>query len=446
MADDISQTPEDHYSYDGWLVFNAVYQYSGSKSSLLESLPEYNEGSPADPGEGFVYKSGDTIPDDRFTHISYIREKYEVEMAYTPEKEEPEEVYAEDDCQVDIFASDDILLVRGTSLEHRRISTIFKNHLPSKTDQIQLTSDYLTWLFYLADQGHPLLEYLEIERITGASFLGGNLESAQISGSDTVMDSSVALNIFHGDIESITADFEDRGSSLQARISAGGEVHVKTAQALREVSDLKRMRAAVYFLIDLTQHYISWESDTPSPPPSFYEDLQDRLDHQGTDLVSDISSPKVSETTSGREKEEVWNLSLDGVIQRGESETIEFKSGRTDPETVVRELVALTNKRGGVVVYGITDAGEIDGIDNIEAVEEEISSRLDTTVSPRLECETEFRIRDSKNLLLFRVAKYRELPHAINGVFYTRRGTTKRKLTPYELSYLFPERCDSTRY
>jgi predicted HTH transcriptional regulator len=54
---------------------------------------------------------------------------------------------------------------------------------------------------------------------------------------------------------------------------------------------------------------------------------------------------------------------LQTLIAKGESDTLEFKQRIKHPDRIARTMVSLANTRGGIILVGVMDNGEIKGID-----------------------------------------------------------------------------------
>lgn len=56
------------------------------------------------------------------------------------------------------------------------------------------------------------------------------------------------------------------------------------------------------------------------------------------------------------------------IIANGENSRVEFKRDDCQPEDLIKEIVAMANHRGGMVLLGVEDDGSISGIarDNLE--------------------------------------------------------------------------------
>lgn len=51
------------------------------------------------------------------------------------------------------------------------------------------------------------------------------------------------------------------------------------------------------------------------------------------------------------------------LINKGESDTLEFKQRIKHPDRIARTMVSLANTRGGIILVGVMDNGEIKGVD-----------------------------------------------------------------------------------
>src|SRR5215212_7186034 len=54
------------------------------------------------------------------------------------------------------------------------------------------------------------------------------------------------------------------------------------------------------------------------------------------------------------------------IIKQGESETVEFKSSLPPDKVVARDLTAFANTKGGIMLIGVDDNGEILGLADTE--------------------------------------------------------------------------------
>lgn len=69
----------------------------------------------------------------------------------------------------------------------------------------------------------------------------------------------------------------------------------------------------------------------------------------------------------------LWIMSSDYIeelIRQGGNTSIEFKQGDVRTENLAKELIAFSNSSGGVVLLGIEDNGEVQGLENQRSYEE----------------------------------------------------------------------------
>ncbi len=132
-------------------------------------------------------------------------------------------------------------------------------------------------------------------------------------------------------------------------------------------------------------------------------------------------------------------LDINALLQAGESETVEFKAQWTD--AVLETAAALANTRGGILLLGIDDKGQVVGLDVDEA-------RLRTyanLLADLLRVQPSLQVWDvsGRQVLTVEVASART-PVSYRGRFYKRIGNTTREIAPEALGQLFIEKWDVT--
>lgn len=130
---------------------------------------------------------------------------------------------------------------------------------------------------------------------------------------------------------------------------------------------------------------------------------------------------------------------IDTLVQSGESEALEFKAQWT--EAILETAAAFANARGGTLLIGVDDDGNIVGIDLNEAALRTFSNQLvdSLRIQPSLEMHT---IGD-KQILAIEVASS-PTPVAYKGKYYKRVGNTTREISPEALGRLFIEKWGIT--
>ena len=75
---------------------------------------------------------------------------------------------------------------------------------------------------------------------------------------------------------------------------------------------------------------------------------------------------------------------LEEIIKRGESETVEFKE-TYDKDKVLRTAIAFANTRGGIILIGVTDDGEVKGFeDDKENVKNSLTNIFSKNCEPAI--------------------------------------------------------------
>ena len=129
---------------------------------------------------------------------------------------------------------------------------------------------------------------------------------------------------------------------------------------------------------------------------------------------------------------------LDEVLERGESQVVEYK--KEFPETarkVAKEVVALTNRSGGVLVLGVSDEGEIIGLDEPARTRERITGVINDNVDPIIDIRVEEHTVEESDILVVAIPEATQTPYTVDGVYYIRDDTSTRKLSPSELEDWF---------
>lgn len=133
---------------------------------------------------------------------------------------------------------------------------------------------------------------------------------------------------------------------------------------------------------------------------------------------------------------------LDQIIANGENSGVEFKRDDCRPEQLAREIVAMVNLNGGIVLLGVEDDGTISGIErkNLEewVMDTVVSRKIHPLILPFYE---EIQIDDKKRVAVISftqgVAKPYVLRHNNREDIYIRIGSTSRLATREQQARLF---------
>jgi len=125
--------------------------------------------------------------------------------------------------------------------------------------------------------------------------------------------------------------------------------------------------------------------------------------------------------------EEVHNL-----IKAGESQNVEFKN--SFGSKVIIALNAFINAKGGKVIIGVSDAGDINGVEqskeSLQSWLNEIKTKTEPLIIPDVEC---FEI-DGKNVVVMNVAEFPIKPISYQGRYYIRKNNSNHQLNATQIA------------
>ncbi|WP_400244576.1 helix-turn-helix domain-containing protein [Niallia sp. JL1B1071] len=124
------------------------------------------------------------------------------------------------------------------------------------------------------------------------------------------------------------------------------------------------------------------------------------------------------------------------IIMAGETNTVEFKSWIKTPkykemiDLLVKEAVGLTNTKGGIILVGVEDDGEITGCTKFD--EQNIIEAVYDKTMPKLFTDIDVIEIDNKKILKVNVEKSSEIVSTSNGITYRRLGKNTKPYYPSE--------------
>ncbi len=133
-------------------------------------------------------------------------------------------------------------------------------------------------------------------------------------------------------------------------------------------------------------------------------------------------------------------------IELGENSTTQFKENVTNSEQLAQEMVAFSNALGGLIIIGVKDTGEITGLspEDIRRLNQMISNVASDQVKPSIHPLTYTVKVNDKTLLVIDIKQGINKPYCTSsGVYITKSGADKRRISQEELQRLFQE---SQRY
>lgn len=127
------------------------------------------------------------------------------------------------------------------------------------------------------------------------------------------------------------------------------------------------------------------------------------------------------------------------IIESGENSKVEFKSKDFHSDSLAKEIVAFANMQGGDIFIGITDDGEIEGVDSKD--EERVVSICRNNVYPSIIPEITTINVDGKKILKVSIPRGTHKPYKVksSNKFYIRAGSLSIEPTNEELIRLFQD-------
>lgn len=395
----------------------------------------------------------------QFSAWRYWYEVRSKRVYLSPESGDINEKTVKEARTADIFwDGEEHIYVKGSIDSGEEVESVLRKEMNElRLREVVLDSAFLNWLFYKCRENQPLRREFSLQRITDIELINqGQLRGAageDYRGMEVENKLRPMADVLQGaDITRLVGEFEVAGYSVDANITSRGDIRVLSgAGSLADSENLRRLLIVLRFVHEIISYYSEWSQENSHPPAHFYYNLYKDIEDEGFSV--NLSAEELRMPSNGilskqdeliaETEADIIDAEIDEILQQGESETIEFKRDLPGHyEKIAKEVVALANKRGGVLVIGVDDEGEIIGLDDYKSKEETVSNIIDGSVQPPLNASIQFEYIEEKPLLVIRVGQFRSLPHAVNYTFYTRLGTTKRKLSPFELNRLMTKEQD----
>ena len=130
-------------------------------------------------------------------------------------------------------------------------------------------------------------------------------------------------------------------------------------------------------------------------------------------------------------------LELLNIIGTGETSTVQFKEVLDNSESIAGEMIALSNSKGGMILFGVRDkTGDIIGLDysQIQSTGNRVATIANDLIRPQIFIFTEVVSlspdANPKNILVVYVKEGTAKPYKDrNGTIWIKQGGDKRRLT-----------------
>jgi predicted HTH transcriptional regulator len=128
------------------------------------------------------------------------------------------------------------------------------------------------------------------------------------------------------------------------------------------------------------------------------------------------------------------------ILDTGRSPTIEFFESVPDEFDLVKEACGLGNRSGGVILIGVNNNGELEGLEDAEECIDEIAEIFEDWIEPDFSYDLYPIDIDGSDVLVARIIKYTEtesaLPFAVKGQFFHRKAKRSYPMSPSRLDGL----------
>jgi ATP-dependent DNA helicase RecG len=128
------------------------------------------------------------------------------------------------------------------------------------------------------------------------------------------------------------------------------------------------------------------------------------------------------------------------LLRGGEDTYLELKVRFSNVEKMIAEIIALANTDGGAIIFGVNDQLRIEGLDDVESVEEQLRELCATQIQPPVFPYINKVAFDSgRRIVVLEVDAHNRPYRTLDDRFYLREGASKRETTREELARIYGE-------
>lgn len=128
------------------------------------------------------------------------------------------------------------------------------------------------------------------------------------------------------------------------------------------------------------------------------------------------------------------------LLRGGEDTYLELKVRFSNAEKITAEIIALANTDGGAIIFGVNDQLRIEGVDDVEEVEEELRTLCATQIQPPVFPYLNKVAFDSGRRIVVLEIDAHNRPHrTLDDKYYLREGAIKREASREELARIYGE-------
>ena len=138
-------------------------------------------------------------------------------------------------------------------------------------------------------------------------------------------------------------------------------------------------------------------------------------------------------------------MELKHIIERGETQTVEFKQSMSQMKEGCKALCGMlnTNQGAGAVLFGISPKSDVVGLQdaNLDSVQRTLAQHIQQTFEPALTCSIDLLSCNGKNIISLSAQRPKNIPYfEYDGRAFIKEGSTKRQLSLQEKQSLLLRR------
>ena len=128
------------------------------------------------------------------------------------------------------------------------------------------------------------------------------------------------------------------------------------------------------------------------------------------------------------------------LVRGGEDTWLELKVRFSNVEKLTAEVIALANTDGGTIIFGVNDQLRIEGVDDVEDVEEQLRAMCAQEIQPPVFPYINKVAFDSgRRIVVLEVGSGNRPHRTLDDRYFIREGATKREASREEISTLYNE-------
>jgi len=130
---------------------------------------------------------------------------------------------------------------------------------------------------------------------------------------------------------------------------------------------------------------------------------------------------------------------LNALIAQGESEILEFKTSTAQLKPACETLCGFLNSRGGIVLIGVGNKGQIIGQQITDNTHQEIANEL-RKIEPAVHIIINYVIIDDKQVIIMQALAGKHIPYVYDGRPFERTLSSKGRMTQHHYEQLLIQR------